>query len=147
MTGHPRNMVSFLPSPSCPLLHCLHRHLSLLPSLLTTPAPPIFSSPLANFSNPCHYSQSSDVEIVGIPEELDITSLRGRGLQPDEEELPEGDAPPTDPEPVAVEIDEGIVMQLVSMGFDVEGCKKAVFHTKNRGNQGNLETSCNQGNL
>jgi ubiquitin carboxyl-terminal hydrolase 5/13 len=32
-----------------------------------------------------------------------------------------------------VEIDEGIVMQLVSMGFDIEGCKKAVFHTKNQG--------------
>jgi ubiquitin carboxyl-terminal hydrolase 5/13 len=77
--------------------------------------------------------QKYDVEIVAIPEELDITSLRGRGLQPDEEELPEGDAPPTDPEPVAVEIDEGIVMQLVSMGFDIEGCKKAVFHTKNQG--------------
>lgn len=24
-------------------------------------------------------------------------------------------------------------MQLVSMGFDVEGCKKAVYHTHNQG--------------
>ena len=48
-------------------------------------------------------------------------------------ELPEGDAPPTNQEPVAVEIDEGVVMQLASMGFDLEGCKKAVFNTKNQG--------------
>jgi ubiquitin carboxyl-terminal hydrolase 5/13 len=32
-----------------------------------------------------------------------------------------------------MEIDEGIVMQLVSMGFDMEGCKKAVFNTNNQG--------------
>ena len=33
----------------------------------------------------------------------------------------------------AVEIDEGVVMQLVSMGFDLEGCKKGVFNTQNQG--------------
>ena len=32
-----------------------------------------------------------------------------------------------------VELDEGVVMQLASMGFDVEGCKRAVFHTHNQG--------------
>ncbi len=32
-----------------------------------------------------------------------------------------------------VELDEGVVMQLVSMGFDLEGCKKAVYHTRNQG--------------
>ena len=32
-----------------------------------------------------------------------------------------------------VEIDEGIVMQLMSMGFNIEGCKRAVFHTNNQG--------------
>ena len=32
-----------------------------------------------------------------------------------------------------VELDEGVVMQLASMGFDIEGCKKAVFHTHNQG--------------
>ena len=89
---------------------------------------------LSPFSPPltlCHLF--ADVEIVDIPEELNITSLKGCGLQPNEVELPEGDAPPTNPEPVAVEIDEGVVMQLVSMGFDVEGCKRAVFNTKNQG--------------
>lgn len=33
----------------------------------------------------------------------------------------------------AVELDEGVVMQLVSMGFDIEGCKRAVYHTHNQG--------------
>ena len=33
----------------------------------------------------------------------------------------------------AFEIDEEIVCQLANMGFDMEGCKKAVFHTKNAG--------------
>ena len=74
----------------------------------------------------------SDIEI-DVPDELDITLLRGCGLQPGEVELPEGDAPPSDQAPVAVEIDEGVVMQLMSMGFDMEGCRKAVFHTKNQG--------------
>ena len=32
-----------------------------------------------------------------------------------------------------VELDEGVVMQLASMGFDIEGCKRAVFHTHNQG--------------
>lgn len=35
--------------------------------------------------------------------------------------------------PCAVELDEGVVMQLVSMGFDMEGCKRAVYHTQNQG--------------
>ena len=32
-----------------------------------------------------------------------------------------------------IQIDESIVMQLVSMGFDMEGCRKAVYHTNNLG--------------
>ena len=32
-------------------------------------------------------------------------------------------------------------MQLVSMGFDMEGCKKAVFHTHNQG--GSMSMHCN----
>ena len=34
---------------------------------------------------------------------------------------------------IAVQIDEGVVAQLVEMGFNVEGCKKAVFNTNNSG--------------
>ena len=33
----------------------------------------------------------------------------------------------------APQIDEGIVSQLVDMGFSREGCKKAVFHTGGTG--------------
>ena len=32
-----------------------------------------------------------------------------------------------------MQLDEGIVAQLTDMGFPLEGCKKAVFHTKNAG--------------
>lgn len=65
---------------------------------------------------------------VDVPQELDITCLRGTaGLQPGEEELPEAGA---QPEP---QLDEGVIAQLVDMGFPLEGCKKAVFHTKNAG--------------
>ncbi|XP_067951524.1 ubiquitin carboxyl-terminal hydrolase 5-like [Watersipora subatra] len=68
---------------------------------------------------------------LDAPEVLDLTSFRGHGRQPGEEEFPADDraseAAPT------VEIDEGVVAQLVDMGFAVEGCKKAVFHTNNTG--------------
>ena len=29
--------------------------------------------------------------------------------------------------------DEGLVSQLVDMGFPLDGCKRAVYHTKNQG--------------
>lgn len=64
---------------------------------------------------------------IEVSQELDITCLRGTGLQPGEEELPEHKPKP------AFQLDEGIVGQLVEMGFPIEGCKKAVFHTKNAG--------------
>ena len=32
-----------------------------------------------------------------------------------------------------IQIDDSVVAQLVSMGFDKEGCRKAVYHTKNQG--------------
>lgn len=32
-----------------------------------------------------------------------------------------------------IQIDDDVVMQLVSMGFDKEGCRKAVYHTNNQG--------------
>uniref|UniRef100_A0A1X7UQQ6 Ubiquitin carboxyl-terminal hydrolase n=1 Tax=Amphimedon queenslandica TaxID=400682 RepID=A0A1X7UQQ6_AMPQE len=69
-----------------------------------------------------------DVE-VDVPESLDISSLRGGGIQPGEVELPE-ESGPAQPE---VEIDEGVLSQLAGMGFDIEGCKRAIYHTKNQG--------------
>ncbi len=31
------------------------------------------------------------------------------------------------------QIDEAVVLELASMGFPIEGCKKAVYFTKNTG--------------
>eukprot|EP00730_Choanoeca_flexa_P004498 TRINITY_DN11713_c0_g1_i2.p1 TRINITY_DN11713_c0_g1~~TRINITY_DN11713_c0_g1_i2.p1 ORF type:complete len:847 (+),score=243.25 TRINITY_DN11713_c0_g1_i2:160-2700(+) len=60
---------------------------------------------------------------LDVPDELDLTSLKGQGQQPDEELLPEdkqGGA--------AVELDQGMIQQLQSMGFAEEGCKRAVYN-------------------
>ncbi len=66
-----------------------------------------------------------------MPDQLDLSHLKGCGLQPGEEELPAASPEESGPEEVA--IDEGVVVQLVSMGFDMEGCRKAVYHTHNQG--------------
>lgn len=34
---------------------------------------------------------------------------------------------------VEIQIDDGLVGQLMDMGFAREGCRKAVYHTKNSG--------------
>lgn len=72
-----------------------------------------------------------DVSMV-MPDELDLNYLRGKGLQPGEELLPEpkpavGEAADT------VELDEAVVSNLCDMGFPVEACKKAVYYTRNSG--------------
>lgn len=66
---------------------------------------------------------------LDVLQELDLTLLRGHGLQPGEEELPESHAQAQ----AQVQIDEAVVAQLVDMGFPLEGCKRAVFHTGNAG--------------
>lgn len=78
--------------------------------------------------------QKLDVAVV-MPEKIDLTAIRGSGIQPGEEELPEA-APAEAAAPAAPAlpvIDEGLVMQLVEMGFDINGCKKAVMNTQNMG--------------
>lgn len=65
---------------------------------------------------------------IDIPDILDLSTLRSSGLQSNEELLPEIDVPP--PQPT---LDEGVISQLVDMGFPIEACKKAVFFTKNNG--------------
>lgn len=67
---------------------------------------------------------------VECPDEIDVGMLRGYGLKQSEELLPEleeGAAPKPPP------IDEVVLDQLMQMGFPVEACKKAIFHTKNTG--------------
>ncbi|XP_077998917.1 ubiquitin carboxyl-terminal hydrolase 5-like [Glandiceps talaboti] len=72
---------------------------------------------------------------VDVSDELDLSALRGQGLQAGETELPEGDGPPA-PEP---EIDESVVNQLVDMGFDRNGCRKAVIRTNNQGSEAAMQ--------
>ena len=70
-----------------------------------------------------------DVE-VDMPDTLDLARLRGKGQQPDEVTLPEEDEASAEPEVV---IDEATVAQLMDMGFGRDGCRRAVFNTKNSG--------------
>jgi ubiquitin carboxyl-terminal hydrolase 5/13 len=67
---------------------------------------------------------------VDVPDELDISSMRGQGLQPDEQLLPET-AGPTDQ--VGAAADEAIVAQLATMGFPRLRCEKAAIQTSNTG--------------
>ncbi len=65
---------------------------------------------------------------VECPDELDISSFRGTGIRPDEEELPELKTRPQTPP-----MDAEVLRNLADMGFPPEACKKAVFFTNNSG--------------
>lgn len=66
--------------------------------------------------------------VVEIPDILDLSTLRSKGLQANEELLPDLDEVPPQPE-----LDEILISQLAEMGFPIEACKRAVFFTKNSG--------------
>ena len=74
---------------------------------------------------------------VPMPMSVDLTALRAVGPQPGETLMPEEDAGgggggAAAPAPsAAVEPDETIVAQLLSMGFSENGCKRAAVATKN----------------
>jgi len=65
---------------------------------------------------------------VEMLDELDLSHLRSTGQQPNEELLPEDSQPSQEPD-----IDEGYVLALMDMGFPIEACRKAVYHTNNQG--------------
>jgi ubiquitin carboxyl-terminal hydrolase 5/13 len=65
---------------------------------------------------------------VECPDELDISFLRGTGLQANEEELPELKTRPPSPP-----MDQAVLQELQAMGFPLDACKKAIFFTKNSG--------------
>ncbi|KAL2643337.1 hypothetical protein R1flu_010924 [Riccia fluitans] len=66
---------------------------------------------------------------VDVPDEIDISYMRAKGLQPDEELLPEtGEAELSGPS-----ADEGIVAHLADMGFPRVRCAKAALATSNAG--------------
>ncbi|XP_029835830.1 ubiquitin carboxyl-terminal hydrolase 5 isoform X1 [Ixodes scapularis] len=69
---------------------------------------------------------------VTMPLELDLNFLRGHGLQPGEEQLPESKST-HEGSTQTVELDESVVAHLCDMGFPVEACKKAVYFTENSG--------------
>ncbi|CAL9017370.1 unnamed protein product [Prunus brigantina] len=69
---------------------------------------------------------------VDVPDIIDISHMRSKGLQPGEELLPEG-VPGEEEEPNKPVADESIVSQLVSMGFSHLHCQKAAINTSNTG--------------
>ncbi|KAJ6417267.1 hypothetical protein OIU84_003055 [Salix udensis] len=69
---------------------------------------------------------------IDVPDTIDISYMRSKGLQPGEELLPDGvpEAEVESSNPVA---NEDIVAQLVSMGFNHLHCQKAAINTSNAG--------------
>ncbi|KAF9672881.1 hypothetical protein SADUNF_Sadunf11G0090400 [Salix dunnii] len=69
---------------------------------------------------------------IDVPDIIDISYMRSKGLQPGEELLPDGvpEAEVESSNPVA---NEDIVAQLVSMGFNHLHCQKAAINTSNVG--------------
>ncbi|CAG9561713.1 unnamed protein product [Danaus chrysippus] len=65
---------------------------------------------------------------VDMPWEMDLSSLRGRGLQSSECPLPD-----TSPETPAPVYNEQLLAQLLDMGFPIEACKKALYYSNNSG--------------
>ncbi|XP_076283534.1 ubiquitin specific protease 5 [Lasioglossum baleicum] len=72
---------------------------------------------------------------VEMPDMLDLSSLRGNGLQPTEELLPETGSS----EPPTWTFDAAIQTELIEMGFPPEACKRALYFTENR----NTESAIN----
>lgn len=66
---------------------------------------------------------------IECPDEIDISFLRGSGLLPSEEELPDLVGKPPSPPPM----DAQVLLNLQDMGFSLDACKRAVFYTKNSG--------------
>ena len=73
-----------------------------------------------------------------MPDEIDLACLKTNGgLQDGEEAMPEDPvAASAGPKVAALIPEPGIVNSLVEMGFALEGCKKAAFHTNNAGTLG-----------
>ncbi|PIN06320.1 Ubiquitinyl hydrolase 1 [Handroanthus impetiginosus] len=65
---------------------------------------------------------------IDVPDTIDISNMRSKGLQPGEELLPDRVA-----EDEGINANEDIVSQLVSMGFQYLHCQKAAIITSNTG--------------
>ncbi|XP_027194860.2 ubiquitin specific protease 5 [Dermatophagoides pteronyssinus] len=75
---------------------------------------------------------------MDVPDHIDLECFRAQGKQQNEEELPE-DAIVEDGNNTAstnvpsFEFNQEFLQQLIDMGFAVEACKRALFHTQNAG--------------
>ncbi|GBG29389.1 Ubiquitin carboxyl-terminal hydrolase 5 [Hondaea fermentalgiana] len=68
---------------------------------------------------------------VPVPRDLDFSAFRGQGLQSGEEELPDLAPDQTTGPPAAATPDEALLQQLTAMGFNENGCKRALLATGN----------------
>ncbi|KAA8526881.1 hypothetical protein F0562_008890 [Nyssa sinensis] len=69
---------------------------------------------------------------IDVPDIIDISAMRSKGLQPEEELLPEA-AAEGEAESKNLSASEDIVSQLMSMGFNYLHCQKAAINTSNAG--------------
>ncbi|KAH7679254.1 Ubiquitinyl hydrolase protein [Dioscorea alata] len=69
---------------------------------------------------------------IDVPDVIDITNMRSKGLQSGEELLPDTAAAETS-ETTIFNANEDIVSKLVDMGFNSLHCKKAAINTSNAG--------------
>ncbi|KAG8053224.1 hypothetical protein GUJ93_ZPchr0001g29930 [Zizania palustris] len=70
---------------------------------------------------------------IDVPDTIDISHMRSKGVQPGEELLPEGASGDNKAEPAYPVASEDIVSQLASMGFNYLHCQKAAISTSNTG--------------
>uniref|UniRef100_A0A0D9UXG4 Ubiquitin carboxyl-terminal hydrolase n=1 Tax=Leersia perrieri TaxID=77586 RepID=A0A0D9UXG4_9ORYZ len=70
---------------------------------------------------------------IDVPDIIDISHMRSKGMQPGEELLPEGASGDNKGEPAYPVASEDIVSQLASMGFNYLHCQKAAISTSNTG--------------
>ncbi|XP_066383178.1 ubiquitin carboxyl-terminal hydrolase 14-like isoform X1 [Miscanthus floridulus] len=70
---------------------------------------------------------------IDVPDTIDITHMRSKGVQPGEELLSEGGSGDNSAEPAHPVASEDIVSQLASMGFNYLHCQKAAINTSNTG--------------
>ncbi|KAF0916131.1 hypothetical protein E2562_000733 [Oryza meyeriana var. granulata] len=70
---------------------------------------------------------------IDVPDIIDISHMRSKGIQPGEEQLPEGASGDNKAEPACPVASEDIVSQLASMGFNYLHCQKAAISTSNTG--------------
>lgn len=63
-----------------------------------------------------------------VPDILDLSEFRGVGKKPNEQELAEKVEGPGTQD---IHLNENVIVQLVDMGFSIDGAKRAAYHTRN----------------